>query len=154
MPPLHAATINVPADIPTIQAAITAAVPGDTILVAAGTYPEQLFISKNLTISGAGSASTIIQAPGLIADPVLAERSIIAVFGAVTVTISGFTIQGPGTACSVAYGMVAYQGASLTSSNNKVTLIGNIPIDGLQCGTAIRAGFPGAGGVVALSDRQ
>jgi len=33
-----AATINVPADQPTIQAAVTAAASGDTILLADGTY--------------------------------------------------------------------------------------------------------------------
>ena len=95
--PLHAATINVPADFPTIQAAITAAIPGDTIQVAAGTYTEQLIISKNLTLTGAGSATTIIQAPPIMtADPTFAGPSIVVVNSGATVTISGFTSSGTG----------------------------------------------------------
>jgi len=48
---------------PTIQAAINAANSGDTINVAAGTYVEvgQIEISKNLSIVGAGAATTTIE---------------------------------------------------------------------------------------------
>jgi hypothetical protein len=58
-----AATINVPADQPTIQAAIDASVDGDTIQVAAGTYIEtgQIAIGKNLVVFGAGASTTIIK---------------------------------------------------------------------------------------------
>ncbi|QAA76238.1 MAG: hypothetical protein BIP78_0472 [Candidatus Bipolaricaulis sibiricus] len=56
-----AATINVPGDYPTIQAAISAAEPGDTIIVAAGTYIENLNITKAVTISGVGKDLVILQ---------------------------------------------------------------------------------------------
>jgi hypothetical protein len=52
--------ITVPTDFPTIQAAINASNPGDTIKVLPGTYTEQLTISKNLTIIGSGAKSTIV----------------------------------------------------------------------------------------------
>jgi hypothetical protein len=55
-------TIRVPADQPTIQAGIGAALPGDTVLVAPGTYVERLnFSGKAITVaSEGGPAVTVI----------------------------------------------------------------------------------------------
>jgi hypothetical protein len=63
---VQAATINVPADYATIQAAVNSATPGDTINVAAGTYPERLTVNKPLTLTGAGRESSFIDATSFL----------------------------------------------------------------------------------------
>jgi len=61
---VHAATIHVPADQPTIQDGIDGAVNGDTVLVAPGTYTEIIdFKGKAITVrSSNGPKFTIINA--------------------------------------------------------------------------------------------
>jgi hypothetical protein len=60
---LYAATIHVPADQPTIQGAINVANTGDLVLVAAGTYSENIdFKGKAITVrSASGAKVTIIE---------------------------------------------------------------------------------------------
>lgn len=63
-----AATINVPADQATIQGAINAAAPGDTILVAPGTYNETIVINQadlEIISTGGRNVTTIADAPGV-----------------------------------------------------------------------------------------
>jgi len=52
-------TILVPDEYSTIQAAIVAAVAGDTVLVGPGTYNERLVIDKQLNLTGSGAATII-----------------------------------------------------------------------------------------------
>ena len=52
--PLSAATLRVPEDHRQIQAAVDAAQPGDTVLVAAGTYRERVKLKPRVTLRSAG----------------------------------------------------------------------------------------------------
>jgi parallel beta-helix repeat protein len=68
-------TIHVPADQPTIQAAINAAVNGDTVILAAGTYFENIdFLGKAITITSA-SGKNVTFIDGGHAGPVVTFKS-------------------------------------------------------------------------------
>jgi parallel beta-helix repeat protein len=77
-------TIDVPADYSTIQEAIDAAKPGDTIHVEEGIYLEHVIIHKSLMLVGENSRTTIIDGTG--------DGTVITI-SARNVEISGFTVQ-------------------------------------------------------------
>jgi hypothetical protein len=82
--------IHVPADYATIQAAINAANPGDTIIVHAGRYTPDgeavrwIIIDKPLTLQGENKETTIIDGEGKIGELVLINAN--------NVTFTGFTV--------------------------------------------------------------
>jgi hypothetical protein len=57
-------TINVPSDYSTIQAALNAAIDGDTIAVKAGIYNENIVINKNIKLIGEFPTSIIVDGQG------------------------------------------------------------------------------------------
>jgi nitrous oxidase accessory protein NosD len=124
----------------TIQAAITAATAGDRIEVCAGTFTEQLTVTKSVTIAGAGSGQTTIQAP----SPLVASQDIVTVSGAgVVVDLGGVTIKGPGPTndCSgLLSGVFVRDGAHASIHDDLITAIRNNPIDGCQKGVGVRVG--------------
>ena len=85
------ATVKVPCGA-SIQAAINAAHPGDTIVLAKCTYTEQLTITKSITIMGAGAGRTIIQSPAVLGLDAFGNPWTIEIGGAATVAMSGFTL--------------------------------------------------------------
>jgi parallel beta-helix repeat protein len=94
--PVLAATIrHVPGDYPTIQAAVNAASDGDTIIVAAGTYRENVDLNKSLTLKGAqaGVDARSRSGPETIIEP--AEGTGIRVITAANrvVVIDGLTVR-------------------------------------------------------------
>ena len=70
-----AAELHVPADFTTIQAAIDAAADGDSVIVAADTYVENLNLKSGVDVRGAEAARTFIE-PEDSNDPVILASSI------------------------------------------------------------------------------
>jgi parallel beta-helix repeat protein len=87
----------------TIQHAVDTVLAGDTIMVAAGTYQEQVTITQSLDLIGAGEASTTIQAPtsgrSTVTVGTLPWDYVVAADGngsPIDVKIQGFTIDANG----------------------------------------------------------
>jgi parallel beta-helix repeat protein len=74
--------IHVPADYPTVQAAINNARNGDTIQVSKGTYKENVVVNKTISLIGEDKSNTIIDG-GNVGDAIFVTAD--------NVTISGFT---------------------------------------------------------------
>ena len=110
----NAATVRVPADKPTIQAAIDSASTGDTILVAPGTYHENLVIdTKEITlVSEQGASKTILDGSGN--GTVLTIRAT----HSIATTINGFTLQGGNNVDQLIAGGIYLSkgGATITNS--------------------------------------
>lgn len=115
---VQAAVINVPADQPTIQDAIDVAQNGDTVLVAPGTYFENInFSGKDITIkSSNGSKVTIID--GGHSNSVVTFDS----GEGRKAILHGFTIQN-GEANNSA---TDFEGGGISISNASPTITGNI----------------------------
>ena len=93
----------------TITAGIAAVNSGGTVHVLAGTYPENLYIEKPLTLSGAGRGSVTIVSD---ADAVgLYSSAGLSVYNASGVTLTGFTLQtvAPGPTL---FGLAAFGGVT------------------------------------------
>jgi parallel beta-helix repeat protein len=95
----------------TIGAAVSAAALGDIIQVAAGTYKEDVSVTKTIALIGSGSATTIIDATGL-ANGISIDGTAGNVFGGV---VSGFTIQNANL-----QGIIIQNASSVTVWNNQV----------------------------------
>jgi len=95
----------VPGGYPTIQAAVDAAEPGDTIEVSPGVYSEGVFVEKSLTIIGQDKTTTIVDGS--------TDSGYAFWLDADGVTIRGFTMRN----CSN-YGVIAYYSGGHTIDDN------------------------------------
>jgi len=145
-----------------IQAAVTAAGPGDKIKVCRGLYIEQVSIPSSkdgLTLYSVPDLQAVIQAPPTIATDLVNFKSIVRVAGAQDVTIRHFTIQGPGPGgCdSIRYGVRVDSNGSALITDNHITEIRDMGLSGCQNGIGVLIGrnrpdlgddSPGSGSVV------
>jgi hypothetical protein len=72
----------------TIGYAIGQSLSGDTIHIAAGTYPEHLTVDRSLTLNGAGAGSTVIEGSGTGTGMTIGSSS-----DSLVVSVSGLRIQ-------------------------------------------------------------
>ncbi len=126
-------TIHVPGDQTTIQAAINAANTGDTVLVAPGTYTENInFGGKAITVTSSGGASvTIIDGgrAGSVVTFATGEGS--------SSVLNGFTIQN---------GAANFDGGGIDISSTSPTITNNVIQNNTACsdggGIAVSFGSP------------
>jgi len=164
----YAGTCGAPA-YPSIQAAVNAVATGGTVEVCPGTYPEQVTITRNVTVIGVVSGNAdaaIVTSPttGVVANtadlyqppsfPVAAQ---ILVQNAKAVNISNITVDGSGNllgSCATDIRGIYYQNASGTISGvatrNQVLASG---LTGCQAGQGIfvQSSYAGAPGYASAS---
>jgi hypothetical protein len=161
----------------TIQAAVDQALGGQQIKVCAGTYAEQVTVTKSITITGTSASSVQIVPPAMPAESTclpdnsdgVHKFSLLDVCGSgVQLNTSGLTLAGPWSlpdACADAvYGATSTGDAVLNLSNSNITsirLADRAGLGGCQTGVGIlagRAAYDTSGSLIAknvtVSDYQ
>ncbi|MCP4546637.1 MAG: hypothetical protein GY835_09260, partial [bacterium] len=139
--PAAAATLNVGSGetYTTIQSAIDAASPGDIINVAAGTYVEQVSVSKTLTFSGNNQGISAGVTPGSRVAETIVEGGFYIHIGSNFTVIDGFTIEMGYDNGSHKTGVVVGTATDVIVQNNIITDCGMVPAvvvqsDGIEVG--------------------
>lgn len=117
---VFATTINVPADYPTIQAAINAAVSGDVVVVAQGTYPENIdFRGKAITVQSTTPTSATVVATTIIDANHVGSVATFKTGEGSSSVLSGFTLRN-GSGTEDAHGIVVGGGVYCSNSSPKI----------------------------------
>jgi hypothetical protein len=139
------ATLYVPSGYSTIQAAVNAAAPNDVIDIAAGTYEEQVEITKAVKLDGAGAGATTIKSPAslplyFISSGTTSNYPVVYVHDATGVVIQELTVDGfdRGNA-NYRFVGIAFWNAGGTVSDVEVWNVMDSPFSGAQHGVGIYA---------------
>jgi parallel beta-helix repeat protein len=135
---------STPTPFTSIQSAVDAASPGDTILVGPGTYQEQVLISKDgLDLESATPGAAVIKAPSN--DVLAGNAAVVDIQNAANVVLDGFTIRGPGPSLlpfgSLNFGVYVDGASSATIENNTITQISDNPPSPNASGVGIEVGL-------------
>jgi len=146
--------IVVPRDFPTIQAAVDAAPPGATIKVQPGTYTEEIVITKDLHVEGAGVGATILQSPATLTPfaaflsaefPEVPIGAVVRIANGAKVRMFGFTVTGPVPCAVHTQGIAVMGGARLTLAESHVTpMLPEPEPSPCNASSGIRIGLPTA----------
>lgn len=141
---------NCPGQYSTIQAAINASAPNDTVVVCNGIYNEQVTIGQALTLNGQNGATIEpVNAQVNATDPTFGPTAaIVYVSNATSVTVSGLIIDGSqanvNNGCATQFYGIYYSGSSGTILHNALRYIEQPPaLQGCQTGLPIYADNPG-----------
>jgi hypothetical protein len=123
----------------TVQEGVNAVLPTGTVNVAAGTYTEQVTITKALTLAGANEATTIVRAPNSLAICFTTKRPIICVNGA-DANINTLTVDGAGKGnANAQFEGIGYYNAGGLVEHTTITGVRNNPLSGSGNGVGIYA---------------
>ncbi|MBI2883851.1 MAG: DUF1565 domain-containing protein [Candidatus Methylomirabilis oxyfera] len=146
----------------TITHALTQAVAGDTISVAAGTYNLALgeifplTIATDLTLTGAGAWSTILDATGANTRVITIGSESVPVPQLITVTIAGVTITGGAVSCIASENGCQPFGGGLENFGTLTLTNSSVSGNAVSCGGSFSCGAGGGGlfneGVATLTN--
>lgn len=154
-PSVEAAVRSVPFPHATIQAAIDAADPGDTIVVASGNYPEQIVVTKPLSIEGDPNGATIVRPETVVVNSTnlfsgAPIASIVLVDGTGGVILKDLTVDGEAAGaqlseCSPGFAGIFYRAAAGAIQLAHVTRIVQPAALGCQAvfGIFVQSGYGG-----------
>jgi hypothetical protein len=145
-PLASAATLRVPSQFATIQAAVDAARSGDTVRVASGTFREQLSIAKDVTIVGAGAHRTIVRAPETLVRGTSDETAIVEIHDGAAASLTQLAVSGPGSGTcddgALQHGILVQPASRLDLRFATVSRIHDTPLAAcFRSGIAILAAF-------------
>src|SRR5882757_4557944 len=142
--PSQAAKLVVPTQFPTVQSAVDAASPGDTVQLLPGTYVEQVTIGKNLKLVGVGFGAATIQAPAIVNPNAFGFTYIVQINNAAQVSMSRVVVSGPGpgSCSSLTLGISVYGDASLELKESVLAHIRDTPLSSCNFGAGVGVGVP------------